>query len=184
MGIGFAGTPFVRLLLTEKWLPAVPYLFIFCWVYMFRPVHTANLNAIKAMGRSDIFLKLEVIKKIIGIALLLISMWHGVMAMAYSLLLNNITSQLINAAPNKKLLNYGYLEQLKDLLPSVLLSVFMGGCIFFIQYIGLPDIVTLLIQAILGAAIYIGGSIIFKFDAFYYVWEMVKPLLGKVIKKK
>ena len=116
--------------------------------------------------------------------MLLISMWHGVMAMAYSLLVNNITSQLINAAPNKKLLNYGYIEQMKDLLPSVLLAVFMGGCVFFVQYIGLPDILTLLIQAILGAVIYIGGSRLFKLDAFYFAWDMVKPVLGKVIKKK
>lgn len=92
MGIAFAATPLIRLLLTEKWLPCVLYLRVFCITYMFYPIHTANLNAIKAMGRSDIFLKLEIIKKAVGITAILVSMNFGVEAMAYSLLVTSTSS--------------------------------------------------------------------------------------------
>ena len=85
VGMAITAPVFVRLLLTEKWLPCVPYVRIFCVTYLFYPIHTANLNAIKAMGRSDLFLKMEIQKKIIGIILLLSTMWFGVMAMAYSM---------------------------------------------------------------------------------------------------
>ena len=184
MGLAFLATPVIRLILTAKWLPCVPYMVIFCITYLFFPIHTANLNAIKAMGRSDLFLKLEIIKKIVGITALLLTMWHGVMAMAYSLLFTSVASQIINAWPNKKLLNYRYFDQLKDILPGILLAVFMGACIYPIQFIGLPDIIMLAIQIPLGAAIYILGSVVLKLEAFGYVWDMVKSVLGKFHKEE
>ena len=94
MGLMFCAEPVVKLLLTDKWLPCVPYLRIFCFTYMFWPIHTANLNAIKAMGRSDLFLKLEIVKKIMGLTLLLLTMRISVMAMAYSLIVSGICSQV------------------------------------------------------------------------------------------
>lgn len=179
MGLAFVGEPLIKLLLTEKWLPCVPYMTIFCITYMFYPVHTANLNAIKAMGRSDLFLKLEIVKKVMGLTVLALTMWHGVMVMAYSLLFTSVLSQIINSWPNKKLLNYGYLEQLKDILPGILLAVVMGFCIYPIQWLGLPDIVTLLIQVPLGAVIYFGLSALLKLESFTYLWGMVKPIIMK-----
>ena len=117
MGLAFCAEPIVRLVLTDKWIFCIPFLRIFCITYMFWPVHTANLNAINAMGRSDWFLRLEIIKKIVGLAILLSTMWFGVMAMAYSLLLSSVLSQIINSWPNRKLLKYGYLEQVRDFAP-------------------------------------------------------------------
>ena len=111
MGLAFCATPIVRLVLTDKWLPCVPFLQIFCITYMFWPVHTANLNAIKALGRSDLFLKLEIVKKIVGMIALFATMNISVKAMAYSLLVVSVLGQIINSWPNRKLLNYGYLEQ-------------------------------------------------------------------------
>ena len=184
LGIVACGTPLIRLILTEKWLPVVPFQVIFCITYMFYPVHTANLNAIKAMGRSDLFLKLEIIKKIVGLIALAVTVPISVMAMGYSLLFTSVASQIINSWPNRKLLNYGYLEQLKDILPGIFLAVSMGCCIYPIQWLGLPDIVTLCIQVPLGAVIYIGGSIIFKLDSFNYLWGIVKPTVMKVLHKE
>ena len=126
---------------------------IFCIIFMFYPIHTANLNALKAMGRSDLFLKLEIAKKVVGIAALLSTLWFGVMAMAYGQLVISVLSQIINSWPNKKLLDYGYPEQLKDILPSVGLAVFMGGCIYCISFLKLAPILTLLIQIVLGIII-------------------------------
>lgn len=182
MGVAFVAKPLVRLLLTEKWLPCVLFLRIFCITYMFYPIHTANLNAIKAMGRSDLFLKLEVAKKLVGITAILISMWFGVEAMAYSMLVISVLNQIINSWPNRRLLNYGYLQQLKDILPGILLAVVMGACILPVTLLGLPDILTLIIQVILGVVIYIGGSMLFKLESFHYILDMIKPYLKKKTK--
>jgi len=179
MGLAFCAEPIVRLVLTDKWIFCIPFLRIFCITYMFWPVHTANLNAINAMGRSDWFLRLEIIKKIVGLAILLSTMWFGVMAMAYSLLLSSVLSQIINSWPNRKLLKYGYLEQVRDFAPGILLAVLMGICVHFVEYMFLPMIVTLVIQIVLGAIIYIVGSAILKLEEFQYLLEMIKSIMKK-----
>ena len=179
MGLAFCATPIVRLILTEKWLPCVPYLQIFCITYMFWPIHTANLNAINAMGRSDYFLKLEIAKKAIGMILLLSTMHFGVMVMAYSLLVSTVTSMIINSWPNKTLLGYSFKEQMIDIFPGIFLALIMGVAISLIRLLTLPDIVTLAIQILVGAAIYIGLSAIFKVESFEYLWNMVKSVFKK-----
>lgn len=179
MGLAFCAEPIVSLILTDKWLPCVPFLRIFCITYMFWPVHTANLNAINAMGRSDWFLKLEIIKKVVGLTILLSTMWFGVMAMAYSLLLVSVLSQIINSWPNKKLLNYGYLEQVRDFAPGILLAVIMGICVYFIGYISLSVIFKLIIQIVSGALIYIAGSAILNLEEFQYLLGMIKSFMKK-----
>lgn len=184
MGLAFTAEPVIHLILTEKWLPCVPFLRIFCITYMFYPVNTANLNAIKAMGRSDLFLKLETIKKVIGLIVLLSTMWFGVMAMAYSLLFTSITSQIINSWPNKKLLGYSYPEQIRDILPGILLAVLMGCCVYPVKWIGFSDLLTLFIQVVMGICIYIGGSALLKLEGFRYLWEQLKPVWRKIGKKE
>lgn len=182
VGMAVCSEPFVNLILTEKWLPCVPFLRIFCFTYAFYPIHTANLNAIKAMGRSDLFLKLEIIKKSIGLIVIILTMQISVLAMAYSLIFTSITSQIINSYPNKKLMNYSYLEQLKDMLPQIGLSLFMGAVVYCVKFIGLNDILTLLIQVSVGAIIYITLSKVFRIDSFEYLINTVKGLLNR--KKK
>mgnify|MGYP005766624759 FL=1 len=179
MGLAFCAEAIVGLVLTDKWLPCVPFLRIFCITYMFYPIHTANLNAIKAMGRSDLFLKLEIAKKCVGMILLLSTMWFGVMAMAYSLLFSTLASMIINSWPNKTLLGYSFKEQMVDIFPGIFLALIMGVAISLIRLLMLPDIVTLAIQILVGAAIYIGLSAIFKVESFEYLWNMVKSVLNK-----
>ena len=110
--------------------------------------------------------------------LLLSSMWFGVKAIALSMLVQSLCSQLINTWPNRKLLRYGYLEQLKDILPTILLAVVMGAAVYFIQFIGLADILTLLIQFVLGVGIYIAGSKILKLDSYPYFKSLIKILFS------
>ncbi len=183
MGLAFCAEPIVRLVLTEKWLPCVPFLRIFCITYMFYPIHTANLNAIKALGRSDLFFKLEIIKKIVGLTILLSVMWFGVMAMAYSLLLSSVLSQIINTWPNRKLLDYSYPDQLKDILPSILLAVGMGICVWLVSLLHLSDVITLLLQIPLGAAIYIGVSAALHLDSYVFLIDTLRPMLKKLTGK-
>ena len=179
IGLAVCAKPVVDLLLTSKWLPCVPFLRIFCVTYMFYPIHTANLNAIKAVGRSDLFLKLEVLKKAVGLTVLLSTMWFGPLVMAYSALFTSVLGQIINSWPNRKLLNYPYLEQLKDILPGILLALVMGAIVYLIQLLGLRDWITLLIQIPLGAVIYIAGSKLLHLDSFHYVLDVGKSYLRK-----
>ncbi len=179
MGLVAVADPLVRLVLTDKWSPCVFFLRIFCITYMFYPIHTANLNAIKAMGRSDVFLKLEVIKMSIGVVLLICTMFISVEAIAYSLLISCVTSQIVNASPNKKLLNYSYLSQLKDILPSILAAIIMCGAVYCVTFIGLNDILTLIIQVTFGVVIYIGLSKLFKIDSFEYLLAVAKSFVKK-----
>ena len=179
MGLAVCAEPLVSLILTDKWLPCVPFLRIFCFTYAFYPIHTANLNAIKAMGRSDMFLKLEIAKKAFGLVVLVSTMWFGVIWMAYSLLLTSLFSQIINSFPNKKLLEYGYIQQLKDMLPQIALSCAMGFCVYLLNYVGLPVIVTLILQVAVGAVLYITLSKVFKIESFKYVLNMLKKYVKK-----
>lgn len=183
MGLVACGKSIISILLTDKWLPSYPFMVIFCFTFMFYPVHTANLNAIKAMGRSDYFLKLEIIKKIIGLTIIIATFRISVMAMALSGVVASILDQIINSWPNKKLMNYSYLEQLKDILPGILLAVFMGGCVYCVNFLHLSNWITLIIQVPLGAVIYIGLSALLKLESFTYCWNMVKPVINKFLKK-
>ena len=179
MGLAVCAEPFVRFFLTEKWLPCVPYMRIFCFSYAFYPLHTANLNAIKAMGRSDMFLKLEIIKKVFGVVILMITLPYGVYVMALSLLFTSVMAQIINSWPNAKLLDYAYIQQLKDMLPAILLSCLMGALVYPITWLGWSDWVTLPVQVIAGAVIYVAGSVIFRLDSFDYMLSIVKKLLRR-----
>ena len=179
MGLAFTSNNVIEILLTDKWAFSVPYLCVFCITFMFYPIHTANLNAIKAMGRSDLFLKLEIIKKIVGIVLLLITMRISVMAMALSLLISGLLSQIINSWPNKKLLGYSYIAQLKDILPSIILAIIMGIIVYLVNFLNLSTILTLVLQVLIGAIIYIIGAALLKIDSFKYILSMIKKKLGE-----
>ena len=178
-GLAACAEPLVRLLLTEKWLPCVPYMQIFCVCYAFYPLHTANLNAIKAMGRSDMFLLLEVIKKAIGLLALVITMRMGVLYMALSRIFTGVLAQIINAWPNSRLLDYSYPQQLRDMLPAIALSAVMGLLVYTLNFLGLGDFVTLVLQVLAGVGIYVLGSLLFKLDSFRYILSILKNLLRR-----
>ena len=179
MGLAVCAKPLIRIVLTDKWLPAAFFLRVFCFTYAFYPIHTANLNAIKAMGRSDMFLKLEVVKKVVSIAALVGTMFISVEAMALALPVTSILGQIINSWPNRKLLDYSYRAQLLDMLPQIGLSAVMGAIIFLIQFLRLSDVATLLIQVPLGALIYIVGSKLLHIDSYEYVKGLIKSYTKK-----
>ena len=183
VGLAVIAEPLVILLLTEKWLPAVPFLQIFCFTNALMPIHTANLQAVNAMGRSDIFLKLEIIKKIYGLIILAVSLPFGVYVLALSGILSSVISSFVNAYPNKDLLNYGYGEQISDVLPSLLLSIVMGGSIYLLHFLSLSPLVTMLLQILAGVIIYPSLAYLFKLECFTYIRETVRSLLGRRVKK-
>ena len=178
-GLAACAVPLVRLLLTAKWLPCVPFLQIFCIYYAFFPVHTANLNAIKAVGRSDVFLRLEIIKKVLETAVLLFTVRIGVFAMALGQLFCGVASLLINAWPNRRLLGYPYRQQLRDVLPVLALSLVMAACVWPVTLLGLHDALTLLIQIPLGVLVYVLGSKLLKLDSFELILSMLRKMLRR-----
>lgn len=173
-GIAAIAKPLISILLTDKWLPCVPFLQLFCISYGLWPIHTANLQAIKAIGRSDIFLKLEIIKKIIGIFALIISVKISPLAMAISIVITDFIAIFINAYPNRKLLGYGYIEQAKDILPTFIISFIMSIIIYPVTYIGFSNIYTIIIQVILGGVVYLGLSFVLKKELVNYFINLIR----------
>lgn len=156
-GLAGIAEPLIRLLLTEKWLPCVPFLRIFCLSFAFYPVYAANLQAVKAMGRSDIFLKQELIKKGFGLLLLAVSVFCFDTPLAIAL--TGVTAIpfdfFVNAMPAGRLTGYSCLRQLKDLAPSAALSGIMLLLILPIPLLGLGVLPTLLLQIITGGGAYL-----------------------------
>lgn len=184
VGLAAISEPVVKILLTDKWLPCVPFLQIFCFTYALMPIHTANLQAINAIGRSDIFLKLEIYKKVMGITILIITIPYGVYAIALGGIISSVISSFINAYPNLKLINYSYKEQLEDVIPSAIISIIMGIVIYPIKFINRGPIVILLLQIITGIMVYIILAKIFKLECFNYLLSILQELLQKRISKR
>lgn len=180
-GLAAVAEPLVELLLTDKWLPCVPFLQIFCFSLAFYPVHTSNLQAINAMGRSDIFLKLEVIKKCFGLAVLMVAVFcfDSPIAIAMTGVVTTTVSCFINAYPNKSLIDYSYVEQMKDILPSLLIAVLMFVGVSAIGLTALPVLVKLVVGVIAGVVIYIALSAIFRLEPFKVLMGMVKKTLAE-----
>lgn len=174
VGLAVCARPLVILLMTEKWLPCVPFLQIFCFSYAFYPMHTANLNAIKALGRSDVFLKLEIIKKIVGVTSILITVPFGALAIAMGMFVTTPINVLINSFPNRELLGYSFKEQFRDLVPYIGLALFMGVCIYPLQFLPILVPVMLLLQIFIGMGIYLGGSYMLHLDVFEDILKMLK----------
>ena len=176
IGLAAVSKPLTVLLLTEKWLPSVPFMQFSCFILAFWPIHTTNLQAINAVGRSDIFLKLEIIKKIIGFSIMLISIPFGLYVMMIGNCFSAVICSVINARPNKKLLSYGYKEQIMDMLPAILLSVVMGVCVLAWTFFDLNNVIILVCQVLTGIIVYFLGSKILKLESYDYIMNMLRSL--------
>ena len=175
-GLAAVAKPLTILLLKEKWLPAVPFIQFCCFTYAFWPIHTANLQAIKAVGRSDIFLGLEVIKKVIGIIVLIVTIPFGLYIMMIGKCFTAVLSSFINAYPNKKLLNYSYFEQVRDIIPNFVLSIFMCAVVLLVNFLNINLVLTIFIQFVLGCLVYFLGAKIFKFDSAEYILRVFRSI--------
>lgn len=181
IGLAVVAEQVIIVLLTDKWISAVPYLQILCLANLFQPMHSANLQAIKAIGRSDITLKLEIIKKTYSIIILIISitLFQTPFAVAVGFVLSTFISVFVNSFPNKKLLDYGYAQQLQDIARHILLSVLMGVIVYLLGSLNLPVILVLTIQVLAGGSIYIGLSMLLHIESLAYVIDMMKQILKR-----
>ncbi len=183
IGLLVISEPIVRLMFTEKWLPCVPYMQIACIQFALEPVQTANVQAVKAMGKGRTYLIMEIVKKLFGIVMIVAVMYQGVMAIAVTAMFVTFFAALVNSTPNRKYLGYTYREQLVDLIPSILLAAAMGICVYGVGRLPVPDLVSIVLQAVSGAASYIIISLAFRVSQFRYIVDILKNFI-KVIRNR
>ena len=191
-GLAAIAPVFTYVLLGARWTESIPFMQIMCIIYALHPVSTANLQAIKAVGRSDLYLVLEIIKKAIGISVLVVivvlEMTIGISPiwLAVAMAGTTIVSVCINAFPNKKLLDYSILEQMKDILPYLGICILMGAPVYAMNYLylslGWNMYLVLIMQIIVGVGLYVAFSMLFRFEIFKYLLNAIKEFLHK--KKK
>ena len=166
--------PLVMIILTEKWIICVPYIQIACMFYIIQPLQTINWHVIKSLGRADLCLRLEVIKKIIGILILFSTMHISVIAIAIGFAFSGLISMIINMIPNKKLISYSIKEQSKDLLPISLCCLVMALGMLLWNFILTDFYILLLLQVVTGLIIYIGLSSVLKLEAYLWIMDLLK----------
>lgn len=178
-GIAVCAEPLVRLLYTESWISMVPYLQIWCFIFSFYLLHTADLQVIQALGRSDVILKIECIKQALSLVGILVTIPFGVLAMMGAMAVVTVISLYINAAPNRILVGYGWKERFQDLAPIALLCAAMGIVVRLVGLLPLSDLPLLAVQIGCGAGFYFGCSWVFRMESFYHTVEIVKGMLHK-----
>lgn len=185
-GLAAVAKPLTLVVLGEKWLPAVPFIQICCFSYAFWPIHTTNLSAINAVGRSDVFLKLEIIKKCYGFAVLALAIWlfRSPIGIAMSAAITAPLGSFVNAYPNKKLLNYGFIEQMKDFVPSLLLSLVMGVIVYFggdimTDSLGVSPVLLLIVSVVVGLLLYLGLAKVLRFECLDYLIKTMKDFRNR-----
>ncbi len=183
IGLACVGEPLISLVLGDAWSECVIYLQIYCLVSALFPLQTTTLQAIKALGYSSVFLRLQTIKRIIGVIVLAITIvcFNNPIAIAISCVIIEIIAIFINFTANKKLLNYSLKEQAVDVLPSLLLSLAMGIIVILIGVLcsSMHDVFVLGIQTISGIAIYIILSYLFHLKVFYEIFNLTKKFFNK-----
>lgn len=166
--------PLVIILVTAKWESCVILLQIICFSFMWYPVHAINLNLLQVKGRSDLFLRLEIIKKIVGVSILAITLPHGLIVFCCGSVVSSLIALVINTYYTGNLINVGYFKQMRDLLPIVLLGLVMFAMIHLSNYLISNMLLQIICGGILGAIVYIGGAILFKFSELDDVKYMLK----------
>lgn len=167
LGLAAVAKPMVLTLIGEKWLPSVVYLQLLCFSGMTYPLQALNLDILKVLGHSDLFLRLEIIKKALAVPLILIGIWLGIKAMILGMIVASLIAYYLNSYWSGKLIGYSMLEQVKDILPSFLLAATMA---FIVYLVGIPLKVSapleLLIQLALGAGLTVGIAELFHLDNY------------------
>ena len=172
IGLAVIARPLVLVLLTDKWAACVPYLQLLCVASLLFPLHLMNLNVLQALGRSDLFLRLEIIKKVM-IAINIAITWRwGILAMIYGIIVNSIISYYLNSYYTGVLISYPLKEQVMDLVPYLIVSIVMGIAVYamgLLQYSHHWSM--LLVQITTGIVIYVFLCRVFRLKAFIEIWQ-------------
>ena len=179
IGLVVLAKPLVLILVTEKWLPCVVYLQVLCFARMWWHVDILNLNLLKARGRSDLFLKLEVVKQFTVIFFLIASAPFGILAICVGSVFSSLVSMCINSYYTGKLLQFGIVKQLKEMLPSILYSLTMGIIVYLSVFFLSSMWLRLLVGICVGMFSYVLLSVLTKSQDFNYLFALVREKIGK-----
>lgn len=179
IGLATVATPLTRIILTEKWLESVPYLQLFCISFATYPIQTSNINIMKSVGNSGSYLKCEIVKRVIQMIFLVAGLKISVMAVGVSFLLTNLLSWIIFSYPNKKIIGYGFFEQFKDLLPTIVITVLMAIVVMITGRIPINQHVVFALQVLCGVTSYILFSRLTKNNVFNIICELIKNKINK-----
>ena len=174
IALGTLAEPFILVLLGNKWLPCVPYLQVLCLGYVFSPLTHINLNLLYVKGRSDLVLKLELIKKPIAFAILLVSIPFGIKWMIIGKASYEFIAFVFNCYYTGKILDYGFLKQLKQILPIAFRSILMGMVVYYTTMMFDGNILKLLFGVLTGVFSYIIFCVIMHDNSLYVLIEIVK----------
>lgn len=174
IGLAVLARPLILLILTETWSDSIIFIQITSLSFMLMPIHTTNLQVIKATGNSKLILKLELVRKIIELFVLMISFKFGLITIALGELLTTVISLIINLNPNKRIISYGLREQLEDFMPSIICSFLMGMIIYPIQIIIDNKLLIIIISILIGVLFYIFINFIFNRKTMQYAIKTMK----------
>ncbi|MEN6595517.1 MAG: lipopolysaccharide biosynthesis protein [Clostridiaceae bacterium] len=180
-GMAMVATLLMRVLLTEKWVPAAPFLQVLAVVYALYPIEAADLQAINAIGRSDLYLKTEIIKKIFGILALAaaVFLYTTPLAIAYAVALTAVFSMFVTIIVMKRLFSYRVIDQIWDMLPPILLSGVMAVGVWGVSLIPMSDLASLIVQVVCGVAVYLGLAVLLKLKSLDYLRASMKDFLNR-----
>lgn len=171
----------VPLLLGEQWTDSVWFMQVYCIVYAMLPIHTTNLQALNGMGRSDLFLRLELLKKVYGTAWIVFAalVVQDVRFMVAGYLVTGLLSTLVNSWPNKRIIGYSYVEQVRDFAPAVLLTLAAAVSGWSISTLSLAGIPLIILQVAIFAAVYLGLATLLRVEELSYLISTIRGLLNK-----
>lgn len=175
-GLAIIAVPLVKALLTEKWLPCVPYLQIMCIVWWLQPIQSCSIQMFKAIGRSDIYLYIEIVNKMFGIVCLFgaVYLFNSALAIAASMMLGQVISALIYGLLVSKYIGYKILQQLYDLWIPCAISICMCICVWLLREVIPENIGGLMIRVLVGIVSYIFLSVFFHVEEFSYLLKILK----------
>lgn len=174
IGLAALAKPLIIFMITAKWAECVPYLQILCFSLMWYPIHALNLNLLQVKGRSDLFLRLEIIKKILGVAVLIIAIPFGIIWMCVGRIFTSIICLAINTYYTGRLINVGFFKQMGDLLPILILSLSMGAIVIAVNLFINGLLLQIIIGLITGLVYYLSISYIIKSKELLYLLSLLK----------
>ncbi|WP_407401179.1 lipopolysaccharide biosynthesis protein [Sodaliphilus sp.] len=183
-GMAAVAKPMILVLIGEKWLRCIGFLILICINGSLYPLHAINLNMLQVQGRSDLFLRLEIIKKVISIGPILLGIFIDIYLMVGCSIITGFIAFYINAYYSGPFLNYSIKDQIKDIIPSFLVAITMAIPVGMLQFLDITPYIVLPIQIILGAAIVITICELKKLPEYLEIKGIVMPMINKVIKRK
>lgn len=181
--LGAVSEPLIICLIGEKWHEAATYLPLICLVGAFYPLHAINLNMLQVQGRSDLFLGLEIVKKLIGLLPLCIGAFVGIFPMLYATVITTCISYFLNSYFPGKLLGYGSMKQLRDIAPSFFLTIVVAVVVYCLKYLPISYWLVLPVQLVMGLGLLVILSRIMKMEEYYEIITILKSYISKLKKR-